>query len=258
MVLWIEAQNSLIIALLVSGICYAVAAAVFVVAALLSRQRIASDMKATTPVMLTPLSVITALLIAFLASHVWSNLDRASALVGQEASAIRETVVLADNLPSAVRDATRSGLKTYLRFVEAEDWPAMMKGGEGLQQQPPGLTDAVAALLSFAPNTGGQRVAQERAVIAVEQALAARRDRILLSEATIAPIQWGVILILDALVLFTISMVHVDRRATTAINLFIFSTAMAACLVLLAIYDRPFATGGNTVQPTALREVGLD
>lgn len=258
MFLWIESQNSLVIALLMSGICYAIAAAVFLVAAMLSRRRIAGDMKATTPVMLTPLSVIASLLIAFLASRVWSNLDRASAYVGQEASAIRETVLLVDRLPSDVRDATRAGLKAYLHFIETEDWPAMAEGRGNLRKLPSGLTDAMAALVSFTPATAGQQVAQQRAVVAVEQALEARRNRILLSQTIISPIQWIVILVLDALVLFTIAMVHVDRRATTAVNLFIFSTAVAACLVLLMVYDRPFATGGNTLQPAPLREVGLD
>jgi hypothetical protein len=35
----------------------------------------------------------------------------------------------------------------------------------------------------------------------------------------------------------------------------IFSTAVAGCMVLLLINDRPFTAGGITVQPTALHEV---
>ena len=57
--------------------------------------------------MLTPLAVILGLLIAFLASRVWSNLDRANAYVGQKASAIRESVLLADALQPDVRTAMR-------------------------------------------------------------------------------------------------------------------------------------------------------
>jgi hypothetical protein len=40
--------------------------------------------------------------------------------------------------------------------------------------------------------------------------------------------------------------------------MFVFSTAVAACLVLLMINDRPFSPGGFVVQPASLRQVGLD
>ena len=33
--------------------------------------------------------------------------------------------------------------------------------------------------------------------------------------------------------------------------MFIFSTAVAMCLVLLMVYDRPFGLGGFTLPPTA-------
>ena len=93
------------------------------------------------------------------------------------------------------------------------------------------------ALLSVVPAGPGQQVAQERAVIAIEQALEARRHRIVLSQATIAPIQWLVIFMLDALILVTIAIVHIDRRVTTAVNLVIFSTAVR-CARLASIDDR--------------------
>ncbi len=58
--------------------------------------------------------------------------------------------------------------------------------------------------------------------------------------------------------LIIIAMVHLDRRATSAINLFVFSTAVAAGLVLLMINDRPFSAGGFTVGPAALQQIGID
>jgi len=134
----------------------------------------------------------------------------------------------------------------------------MAQGRANLRRIPPGLTDAMTALLSFVPAGAGQQVAQERAVIAVEQALDARRHRIVLSQATIAPIQWLVIFLLDVLILLTIAFVHLKRRATALVNLVVFSTAVASCLVLLMVHDRPFATGGVTIEPDALRDVGLD
>jgi len=53
-------------------------------------------------------------------------------------------------------------------------------------------------------------------------------------------------------------MVHIDRLTTAGISLFMFSTALGPCVASLTVDDRPFAAGGNTVQPTALRDIGLD
>jgi Protein of unknown function (DUF4239) len=258
MILWIESQDIAVITLIVFALCYAIAAIIFAAAIIVSRRRIATDLKATTPVMLTPLSVITGLLIAFLASRVWSNVDRANAYVAQEASAISQVVLLTDALPEDPRKAVRDGLRKYLQFIKAEDWPAMLSGHASFQPLPPGLTDAVAALLSFAPSQPGQHVVQNRAVEALEQALEARRNRVLLSGAVIAPVQWLVIFLLDALALITIGMVHLDRRATAAVNMFVFSTAIAASVALLMINDRPFSAGGFTVEPTALQHLQID
>jgi len=101
-------------------------------------------------------------------------------------------------------------------------------------------------------------LAQERALVAIEHALEARRNRVLLSQAEIAPVQWAVILVLATLILVTIALVHIDRRLAMGVTLFIFSTAVAICLVLLLVYDRPFGAGGFTVGPTVLRSIVPD
>ena len=255
MISWIESKQTAVIALIVFGIYYAVTAVIFVVGALLHKRERAAHLKATSPVMLTPLSVIAGLLIAFLASRVWSNLDRAQTDVVQEASALHAVVLILNNLPADISATVRKSLKRYIDFIDTTDWPTMGAGHANLRQEPPGLPDAMAALLSFKPAVEGQTLAQQRAVAALEQAFAARRSRILLSEAAIAPIQWIVIVLLTFLILITVAMVHVDRPITMFINLFIFATAVAASVVLLMVNDRPFAAGGNTVQPDALLEL---
>ncbi len=257
MIVWIESQPAWVIALLVFGFCYALAAIVLAAAIAVEGRRIAGALNATTPTMLTPISVIAGLLIAFLAARVWANLDRANTLVVQEASAIRESALLADALPGDTRTAVQGTIQTYLRFVEAEDFPAMAAGRASLRR-PPGLSEAMSILLAFVPVAPGQQIAQERAVAAVAHALEARRSRILLSRTAISSIQWLVIVILDVLILLIIAMVHLGRRSTAAVNLVIFSTAIAACLVLLIVNDRPFAAGGFTVQPRELLEIGRE
>src|SRR5262245_51333828 len=100
---WVESQSTFVITLLLFSFCYALTIAIYGGAVILSRHAVAKDLKAASPVTLTPLAVILALLIAFLSSRVWTNVDRASEYIGQEASALRQTVLLADAFPSDIR-----------------------------------------------------------------------------------------------------------------------------------------------------------
>src|SRR5215208_5837801 len=176
--LWIEAQSAPVITLLVFGVCYMLAAAIFCLAAILSRRAVAQDLKAVVPVTLTPLGVVLGLVMVFLASRVWTNVDRAGEYVGQEAGALRETVLLADSLPPEVRTNVRQAIQRHLHFVESEEWPAMARRQASLRSIAVGLVEALSAVLSFAPVQINQQLAQQRAVVAIEHALDARRNRI--------------------------------------------------------------------------------
>lgn len=255
MFLWIESHHTSVIALTLFAFWYGLAAIILLIVGMVEERSARTHLKPTTPSMLTPLSLVAGLLIVFLASRVWTNLDHANAYVANEASALREAVMLADALPTAVRTEVKNRVTGYLTFVDSRDWPAMAKGKASLHDLPPDLPQAIAALLAFSPQSAGQKIAQRRAVVAIEQALEARRSRILLSEAAIGPIQWVAVFVLCALVLVTIAIIHVDTRITSAINLFIFATAIAVCLLILMVNDRPYAPGGNTVTPHALHEL---
>lgn len=252
---WIESHDPGVTALILFGFWYALAAVILCAVALVEERNARAHLKPTTPSMLTPLSLFTGLLIAFLASRVWTNLDRANSYVANEASALRESVMLTDSLPPKVRDEVRNRIVGYLTFIDEKDWPAMAAGKANLHDLPPDLPQAITAILAFEPQTPGQRVAQRSAVATIEQALAARRSRILLSEATIGSIQWIAVFVLCALVLVTIAMIHVDTRVTCAINLAVFATAVAVCLLILMVNDRPYAPGGDMVTPHALHEL---
>ena len=177
--------------------------------------------------------------------------------MAQQASAIGQCVVVADTLPEDTSTAVRSGVKSYLDFIAVNDLPAMAKRRASLRPVPPGLTEAMRSLLSLMPATPGQRIARERATIAIEQALAARRDLIELGGQAIAPIQWIVIFTLDALILLTLAVVHLDSRSAAVASMLALSTAFAVTLILLIVYDRPLVSCRVTLQPL-MHEIRLD
>jgi hypothetical protein len=252
-ILWVESQSTEVIALIVFGLSYLTVALIVLGCILLGRSRVAADLKAVTPVMLTPLSVIVGLLIVFLANRVWANLDRAHMYVAQEAGAIHDAVWMSQALPVDVQGRVKASIAVYLDFVEHKDWPAMAVGQADINLPVAGITEATRVLLSFVPASESEKIAHQRVVAALEEILAGRRNRILLSMAVISALQWIAIIVLELLLLLTATMVHIDRPVTAAITCVLLSTAIACCLVLLMVHDRPFAAGGLTVEPTMLR-----
>ena len=67
--------------------------------------------QAISPVMLTPLAVVFGLLVGFLTNQVWSDARQASAAVAQEASALRNVVVLAASFPGEPEQHRRTLLR---------------------------------------------------------------------------------------------------------------------------------------------------
>lgn len=252
---WIEAQSPGVIALVLFACCYAVAATIFLGALAVSRRPIAAGLKDVAPVSLTPLGVMLGLLVAFLAARVWGNVDKANQYVGQEAGALRQIVLLADSLPPDARSIVRTAVKRHCQFVETEDWRAMRNGQASLRNIAVGLPEGMTALLSFTPQGASQQLAQERIVIAMEDALEARRGRVRLSRADIAPIQWVAITVLGMLILTTVAMFLIDKPIAMFATIFILTNAFAICLVLLAAYDHPFGPGGFSLEPILIRDV---
>jgi len=139
--IWIEAQSTLIIGVFVFGLCYLVTIVILCLALMLSERPVAQRLKEIAPTTLTPLGVILGLLIGFLAARVWTNLDRAVGYVGDEAGALRETILLADSLPPDVRISVRQAVQKHLHLIETEEWPAMASGQPTLQSIAVGLVD---------------------------------------------------------------------------------------------------------------------
>ncbi len=247
MISWLESQSVPVIVAIGYMFCFSMAVATFIVAWLLSRTRFADDLSFITPTLLTPLGVLLGLLLVFLSSRVWTNVDRANMAASQEATAIQELRRLADELPLAVADSIRDGLSVYVEWVQQDDWPGMMAGNGSIGARLPGLAEVMKALVDYNATISGQQNVQEAALAVIGKVRDARRARILQSRSFIGPGQWLVVLVLYLHMLLLISTIHIKRRVSMAVGLWMFSSAFAICFVLLLMYDRPFRSGGLTV-----------
>src|SRR5215472_17810704 len=101
---WLHNLPIVWMALLVFGLTALATAAILVVVMVLSVGERARSFKAVSPGLLPPLGILFALCVAFTASQVWSDNDRANSVVDREASALRAVVILAAAFPGRTRD----------------------------------------------------------------------------------------------------------------------------------------------------------
>ena len=123
-----------------------------------------------------------------------------------------------------------------------------------LQAIPGALAEALQFTLALSPGTAGQQIAQREITAALENALDARRQRILISQSQVNLVKWST-LPLQALCAFVaIAMVHSDNRLASLITMGVFATGIAAAVLLIVAHDRPFI-GQLAVGPEALLQV---
>jgi hypothetical protein len=251
---WLHDLSTGWLAVVVFAASYVVAAAIFIVVVALARGRRGEAFKAVSPGLLPPMGLLFGLLVGFLAAQVWSNADRAQLAVDREASALRSVDLLMEAFPGEPEAQMRVLLRRQIEESVTEEWPAMARGDATLTVVPIALDRALRLALALAPQTEGQKTAQREVVASVQAALDARRQRIILSESSVNWVKWTGVILVGALTLLAIAFVQSGNRLAAALALWLFASAMACSLVLIAAQDRPFS-GQFRVRPDLLQQV---
>jgi hypothetical protein len=236
------------------GAIYVFTAGLYLLITALAVGERARAFKGISPGVLPPLAIIFALLVGFLAAQVWNDADRASTAVNREASALRAAVLLAAAFPGEPEARLRELIRSYIQDAVTQEWPAMARRNATLAIAPARLGEALRLALSLTPRCEGQVAAQREMLGSLQNALEARRQRIILSRSSINWVKWTVLLVQAGLTLVTIAMVHSDNRAANRILMAIFATGVGVAIVLIASHSRPF-TGEISVRPAVLLQV---
>jgi hypothetical protein len=251
---WVHDLSVPWLALVVFAGALLVTAAIYALVITLATGERGRGFKAVSPGLLPPLGVVFALLVGFLAAQVWSAGERAQSAVSSEASSMRSVVLLAGEFPGAPEAQMRTLVRRHIREAVDEEWPQMARQGATLAVVPRPLAELLQTALGLRPEQPGQTVAQRELVTSVEDALDARRQRIIVSESSVNGAKWGAVIGLAILTLFGIAFVHSESRLGAALAMSLFGAAAAVCVVMIAAQERPFA-GPFAVKPTALVEV---
>jgi hypothetical protein len=233
---------------------YGAAAIIHLIVTRLALGERARAFKAFSPGMLPPLGILFGLLVGFMAAQVWSDFERAKVAVATEASALRTVVLLSESFPEEPQTRLRALINRHIEEAVNQEWPQMRQQHETLKDLPVTLIEALKTTFALTPDGASQTLAQREIVTALETALEARRQRIILSHTTVTPLKWAALLLQAACTLIAIAIVHSDNRLASGIALTIFSTGIALSILLIAAYDHPFS-GGVSVGPDLLKQV---
>jgi hypothetical protein len=209
--------------------------------------------KAVSAGMLPPLGIIYGLFVAFLASQAWSDFDRAQAAVIREASALRAVLLLIESFPGEREARMKSLIRRQIDEAVTHEWPAMSRHRATLTI-PVALEEALQLTFALESRTAGQVAAQREIVVALENALDARRQRIIVSESSVNWVKWTSVLLQALCALVAIALVHSDNRTAAAISMGLFATGIAVSIVLIASHSGPFS-GDISVGPDLLLQV---
>lgn len=213
--------------------------------------------KAISPGMLPPLGIIFGLFVAFTAAQVWGDFDRATAAVNREASALRTMVLLSASFPGETETHLRALVRRQIDDAATKEWPEMARGRQTLALAPAPLAEALQVILRLTPQGDGQATAHRALVTALQDALDARRQRIIISQSSVNWVKWSGLIMQAICTLLAIAMVHSDNRLGAALAMGIFATGVAVSIVLIAAHDRPF-TGKIAVSPDVLLQIAPD
>ena len=179
-------------AVVVLAATYLVTAGIYWVVIKLAVGDRARSFKAVSPGMLPPLGILFALLVGFIAVEVWNNFDKAKLAVATEASALRAVVLLAGNFPDEQKMRIYALIDRHIEESINREWPAMAHRRATLSTlRANALIEALQDVLSLKPVDDSQRTAQPEIMKALETAMDARRQRIVVSQSSVGTVKWA-------------------------------------------------------------------
>src|SRR5215475_2132865 len=178
-------------ALIVFVATYLMAGAGYLVVTRLALTEWAGAFKAVSPGMLPPLGILFALLVGFIAVEVWNNFDKAKAAVTAEASALRAVILLAGTLPQEEKTRINALINRHIEIAVYQEWPEMAHQRATLSPLPTALIGVLHDALAIKPTDASERSAQPELVRALQTALDARRQRIVISESAVGSVKWA-------------------------------------------------------------------
>lgn len=199
---------------------------------------------------LAVISVMYAVLLAFIAIATWQAFSNSESIVAQEADCVDSVYRDTRGLPAAMAKDIRFDLRQYMNLVVTKEWPEQQKGripNEGWEP----LGRIHTAIVTMHPATPGEAVIQAELLRTLNMLYHVRNSRLAAVDGHIPTVIWWIIFIGGALTVgYTYLFGFHDLRMHLLITSGI-STSLALVVVLIVALDWPFR-GTVSVSPDAL------
>ncbi len=206
------------------------------------------------------LGVVYAVLLAFVLSEVWGEYNTAADAVNQECGSLHGAALLADGLPPDTRDRIEADMRTYLRTVIIDEWPAMQERQSSVAAQ-----RAVATLLTDVARQEAQSALDDptRSQIMSELANAHRWRETRLFQMTlhVPGLMWVLLIGLGLVLVGFLLCFGIEYVVSQVMFTAVFAASIALVLALVHCLDFPFE-GALRLQPNdfqaTLQKIAVD
>jgi len=192
-----------------------------------------------------------AVLIAFMLSGVWNNLQGARLNAEQEANSLVNIFRFAYHLPSDSRAQIQQLARAYCQAMISEEWPMMTHE----QQSPTAhrITQQLwHALSSVQPGNASEQTVMDHALSELTEMTEHRRIRLLQSRQHLPAILWAVLVVGGLVTVSSTCLFGVENFKLHVVQVFEISFLLSLMLVAIASINRPFQ-GDIHVGPGAFR-----
>ena len=199
------------------------------------------------------ISVVYAVLLAFIAVATWQSFAEAESIADTEAAAIGNLFRDTRGFPPALGDPMRDALRQYLSVVIRQEWPVQQQGIVPNAGWAP-LLRLHEELVEFEPQTRGQEVMQAEFLRGLNALYSARTTRLVAVQGHIPVVIWWILAIGGALTtgftyLFGFQDFRMHLTMTGAV-----AASLALVVVLIVALDWPFR-GDVSISPQAYQAV---
>jgi hypothetical protein len=193
--------------------------------------------------LISSLSAMFALMVAFSAAGIWSDAIQARGAVQREANSIENIVAIASSFPDEFRDEVHGEILRYGRRVVERDWPAMRRRTEVNETLFERSNSPLVALITRTSeeSVGGRSLPLSKTLIdQLVDLRAARLQREMIARGGVSPAQWLAMLLIALGAMTMIAVAHNHEIGLQITTLSVYAVGVSSAFFVILAHDRPF------------------